>query len=147
MTLKKIAAFSLLSFLWFEISFSKETKLTCEYVETYYRNWDAGQFGETIKDDTNPKIIYFNITNGKNNKYGFKTDMPMANLDLVKSEKFVSKVDDDNYTFVISKNTNYISINLNRYNGRLTYTAGNTNDDSKYLMQYFYNCEKAKQKF
>ena len=147
MSLKKIIAFLLLSFLWFEISFSKETKLTCEYNETYFRNWDAGQFGETIKDDSSPKLIYFIITGGENNKYGFKTNMQMSNLNLVEGEKFVSKVDEDNYTFNVKKNTNYITINLNRYSGRLTYTTGHTNDDSKYLIQYFYDCEKAKKKF
>ena len=78
----------------------------------------------------------------------FKTNMNMSNLDnSFVGEKFSSKVDNNNYSFYILKNTTYISIELNRYNGRLTYTTGHTNDDSKYLIQYFYDCEKAEQKF
>jgi hypothetical protein len=72
----------------------------------------------------------------------------MSNLDnSFVGEKLSGKVDDNNYSFYILKNTTYISIELNRYNGRLTYTTGHTNDDSKYLIQYFYDCEKAEQKF
>ena len=126
----------------------KETKLTCEYIETYYRNWDGEQFGETINDESAVKSIYFNIIKREDNEYVFKTNMHMSNLDnSFVGEKLSGKVDDNNYSFYILKNTTYISIELNRYNGRLTYTTGHTNDDSKYLIRYFYDCEKAEQKF
>ena len=125
----------------------RETKLSCIYIETFYRNWDNNQFGETIINDTAVKNIYFNISKKDNNKYGFETNMQISNLQSVKGEKFSSKVDDNNYFFYISKNTSYTSIELNRYNGKLVNASGHTNDDSKYLIQEFYNCEKAKQKF
>ena len=145
--MKKLSIYVLLSLLWCNVGFSKETKLTCEYVETYYRNWDNKQFGETLQDEDAVKSIYFNIIKGENNEYGFETNMHLFNWEKVKGEKFSSKVDDNNYSFYVLKNANYISIELNRYNGRLTNTSGHTNDDSKYLIKNFYDCKKAEQKF
>jgi hypothetical protein len=40
-------------------AFAKETKLICEYKETYYRNWEMGQFGETIKNESETKNRLF----------------------------------------------------------------------------------------
>ena len=97
--MKKFLGIVFLGLLWCEISFSKETKLTCEYIETYYRNWDNNQFGDTIKDETATKSAYFNIIKGLNNTYGFETNMYLPNLRVVEDEKFISKVDDNNYTF------------------------------------------------
>ena len=145
--MKKFLGIVFLGLLWCEISFSKETKLTCEYIETYYRNWDNNQFGDTIKDETATKSAYFNIIKGLNNTYGFETNMYLPNLRVVEDEKFISKVDDNNYLFYALKDTTYVSIEINRFNGSLTTTTGHTNDDSKYLIQNFYNCKKGEQKF
>ena len=145
--MKKLLGIVVLSLLWCEISFSKETKLTCEYIETYYRNWDNNQFGDTIKDETATKSAYFNIIKGLNNTYGFETNMYLPNLRVVEDEKFISKVDDNNYLFYALKDKTYVSIEINRFNGSLTTHTGYTNDDSKYLIQNFYNCKKAEQKF
>ena len=145
--MKKAILIVVAGLLWCEISFSKETKLTCEYIETYYRNWDNNQFGDTINDESATKSAYFNIIKGENNTYGFETNMYLPNWRVIEGEKFSSKVDDNNYFFYALKNTTYISIELNRYNGNLTNTTGHTNDDSKYLIQNFYDCKKAEQKF
>ena len=145
--MKKLLGIVVLGLLICETVFAKETKLTCEYIETYYRNWDNNQFGETIKSESTPKSAYFIIKKGKNNNYGFKTNADLPNLQIVKDEKFTSQVDENNYLFYAIKNNTYVSIEINRLNGNLSATTGHTNDDSKYLFQNFYSCKKAEQKF
>ena len=145
--MKKLLGIVVLSLLMFETGFAKETKLTCEYIETYYRNWDNNQFGDTIKSESATKSAYFNIKKGQDNNYGFETNVDLPNLQVVQGEKFSSQVDENNYLFYALKNNTYVSIEINRFNGSLTTNTGHTNDDSKYLIQNFYNCKKAEQKF
>ena len=145
--MKKLLGIMVLGLLWCNVSFSKEAQLTCEYVETYYRNWDNKQYGEILQDEEAVKSIFFKIIKGENNLYGFKTNMYLFNWEAVEGGNFSSNIDNDNYSFYKLKNKTYISIKINRYNGILTYTTGHTNDDSRYLIQYWYNCKKAEQKF
>jgi len=126
---------------------AEKTKLICEYKETYYRNWNNNQFGETIIDESATKIAYFNITKNNNDDYGFETNIRLPNLQNIKNEKFESIVDENNYLFTAKKNTLYISIGINRYSGALTTQTGHTNDDGKYLIQSSYLCRKGEQKF
>ena len=68
-------------------------------VETYYRNWDNNQFGDTMNDETATKSAYFNIIKGLKNTYGFETNMYGPNLRVGEDERLISKVDDNNYLY------------------------------------------------
>ena len=128
-------------------AFAKETKLTCEYKETYYRNWEMGQLGKTIKNESETKNVYFNILKSNAENYGFETNIRLPNLQKMKGEKFESTTDEEYYLFKIQKDNLYISIGLDRFSGLLTTQTGRTDDSGKYLIQNFYSCKKREQKF
>jgi len=146
--MKKLLLTILLALFLIGNTFAKDTKLICEYKETFYRNWNNNQFGETIIDESATKIAYFfNITKNNDNDYGFETNIRLPNLQSIKDTKFESIVDDNNYLFTAQKNRLYVSIGINRYNGALTTQTGHTNDGGKYLIQSSYICKKGEQKF
>lgn len=126
---------------------AKETMLTCEYKETYYRNWEMGQFGESIKDESETKIAYFDIMKSNNEDYGFETNIKLPNLRNMTGEKFESIVNEKYYVFKIQKDNTYISIGIDRYDGNLTIETGHTDDNNKYLIRKTYSCKKREQKF
>ena len=82
--MKKIFLYVFLGLLWCEISFSKETKLTCEYIETYYRNWDNNQFGDTINEG--PAGEYAKAYSNVKKTYGAFWDSIHAFESLLKSK-------------------------------------------------------------
>ena len=126
---------------------AKETMLVCEYQETYFRNWDQGQFGETIENESATKVGYFNIIQNSDQNFAFETNIRLPNLRNMKDEKFESTVDEKYYLFQVQKDNLYISIALDRYSGILTTQTGHTDDNGKYLIQNFYSCKKGEQKF
>ena len=128
--------------------YAKETNLICNYQETYYRNWDQGQFGRTFYSDDAQKTIFFKITKDKGENL-FKTDLVIHNLQWLKekNDKLIDVSNENNYWFswASSKNKRYISVRINRFNGELIHSTG-SNDD-RYYIKETYNCDKLRKKF
>jgi len=145
---KKVYLILVIFLIWNTHLYSREekTNLLCNYLNTYYHDWDQQKFGETIVSDQAQKSINFTIIEN-NQKYNFETNL-MYNWSWVENaKKFQDIVNDGEYNFVANDGTKYLLINLNRYDGRLEIIMGYSNDKNRYQFKESYVCKKTEQKF
>lgn len=138
----------ILTFLISGSTYAEEINLSCNYKETYYRNWDMGQFGQTFYSEDAQKSIFFKITKYEGENL-FKSDLMIHNTQWLKEKNdTLTDVSNDNFywfNWYSNKNKRYISIRINRFSGELTHSTGS--DDDRYYIKDTFNCEKVTKRF
>ncbi|WP_440928730.1 hypothetical protein [Candidatus Pelagibacter sp.] len=143
--MKKLFFTIILSIFLISNTYAEKTNLICNYVETFYQDWDEGKYGQTIVSDSAQSSINFKIYN--TTRYWFETSF-RTNWDWVEgAERFVGFKKEEEYFFYAESNSKYMDIRLNRYDGKLDFVKGYTNDNRRYLWRDTYVCKKAEKKF
>ena len=119
--------------------------LNCEYIDTFYRNWDDENYGETFIDDNQQSTLNFEIA-GSDSTHIFNTNY-RTNWDWTGNSKYESKTTDGEFNFKAVNEYKYREILINRYDGSMSIEVGYTNDDNKYKIRHNYKCNKAEQLF
>ena len=145
--MKKLLGIIVLGLLSSNVGFSDEikTNLLCKYENHYYRNWDQGEFGTTVINETRQDSITFTIMELENN-YGFDTSY-RTDWDWTVNAEYSHNVTETQYNFYYLLGTKYRTVRLNRFDGSLFFLTGYTNDNDKYQWKVSYSCQKAEQKF
>ena len=144
--MKKLLVIVVLGLLFSGNAYAEEkTKLICTYMNTFYQNWDQGDFGQTIVSEDAQPSIYFNFSNNPK-IHRFETNLS-TNWEWIAGGKFEKISTDGEHQFMTIVEDKYMSIILNRYDGLLTFLLGYTNDENKYQWRETFKCKKAVQKF
>ena len=144
--MKKLLGIVVLGLLLSGNAYAEEkTKLICSYMNTFYQNWDSGDFGQTIVSEDAQPSIYFNFSNNPKIPL-FETNLS-TNWSWIEGGKFEKISTDGEHQFITIVGDKYMSIILNRYDGLLTFLSGYTNDNNKYQWRETFKCKKAVQKF